>query len=550
MTVENYGNWIDGKEKVINETSESLRNLELQISSNMTNNESKDYKETLDHKILQISNLLWIDENIAREYLNIVNKVNMSWNDIIDKSSKDELWFDGIEQEISYNRWYIIFYIKKYAPNKFREISITLLNFFTYLDYQEMKEEDIYRMKRVISSIRSYWDSTYEYIKFCSPFDGSYIKKWVSHMQGKNFWETIDQMIQREEETRKSKKKFSGSLTTQDLIEYFQGELWNISMMNQYLENFTDQQESINLFSFIKENPQKLENLWWKLIKSINLDMNSWINFAFRWIIQMVKSRPDLNFPDLKQWATHEEKQEWKQQREMIIKEYESMLRNFIGKDKVEKQWGTFDKIFFTMSHDPKDDQFMPDRARAQQFWDKISDYSVDRDKITDDNNREASSRMLSDIEQYSKEHPNENILVCVNHHGQPNWSSWNWREKEDRIRLANISPNIKIRTIRCYFWDAYENDVIYNHLSPISWFSNITPAWSNLTEIISEASSKNLWFHEMEIYTRLNYPVSVTPLTEKMEYINNETWNNTIWNIWLAQNSFDWDKADPIHNA
>ena len=41
-----------------------------------------------------------------------------------------------------------------------------------------------------------------------------------------------------------------------------------------------------------------------------------------------------------------------------------------------------------------------------------------------------------------------------------------------------------------------------------------------------------------MEIYTRLNYPISVTPLTESMEYINWNTWKSEIWKIGLAQNN------------
>jgi hypothetical protein len=75
-------------------------------------------------------------------------------------------------------------------------------------------------------------------------------------------------------------------------------------------------------------------------------------------------------------------------------------------------------------------------------------------DRIYDEKYRRENHeiKMISDIENYVREHPTEKILVCINQHGSPDGSSGNSRTKEDWIRLANISPNVKIRSIRCYF--------------------------------------------------------------------------------------------------
>ena len=336
-------------------------------------------------------------------------------------------------------------------------------------------------------------------------------------------------------------------------------------MLTQYFENFGSEPESTNLFSFLKENPQTLENLWWKEIKSINLSIDSWINFAFRGIIEMVKSRPDIEFPHLNENATELEKNKRSQQWKRIIKEYESMLRDYIAKDKQENREGmknTFDRIFistsqWTMWSNGKDEDFMPSKQFVQQFsWSEVVDYSDDDEqyskKVDDRLHLEKFRRenheikMISDIENYVREHPTEKILVCINHHGISDGSSGNWRTKEDWIRLANISPNVKIRSIRCYFWTAFPNKEIYGQQSSLSWFSNNTPADSASCEIMSEASNKNLWFHEMEIYTRLNYPISVSPLTETMEYTDWNTWKIEMRNIWLARN--DESNWDNIH--
>jgi hypothetical protein len=142
---------------------------------------------------------------------------------------------------------------------------------------------------------------------------------------------------------------------------------------------------------------------------------------------------------------------------------------------------------------------------------------------------------MIKDIEEYVLSHPNEKILVCVEDHWNPDWSSWNGWSKEDWIKLANISPNIKIWSIRCLFWTAYENKDIYNNKSAVSWFSNKSITAAEVSRVINYALEKGVWFNEMELMTRMYYNYSVTPLTENMTYQNWETWEQEIRNIWLA---------------
>lgn len=598
ITEENTGEWMDentgewmGKDKEIaalKDVFPFLKRLNENITAEnddieaedeaglgtvTSENENKGFEEPeieIDD-LVDFSDYCWIDMGLINEFINIIKKSDKIPN-VLDEDLKKELWFESVESEISFSKWCIFFYIKKYCPNKYKEI----LPFMSKI-FEGAEDVNYGVVKRVIWSIKFYWDSAYEYLRFCLPFDGSYLKEWVSHLHGKYFWETLDGMKQRyEKEMSKNldsdeKDGFSGLMAlmkenshdekedtsskidlrikeTQDMFE-------NIGMLNQYFENFAQEPEAPNLFSFIKENPQKLNNLWWKEIKTIDLSLNSWINFAFRWILEMVKSRPDIDFPHLNENASESEKIEWKHQWEKIIREYETMLRNYIAKDKSKEKEKTFDKVFFSLSawslwffSGDKDSDYMPPKNWVQQFsWNEVLDYS-DSDNYSEweeEKEKKKEIKMISDIEEYAKEHPDEKILVCVEHHGGSSWSSSNWWNKEDWIRLANISPNIKVWSIRCYFWAAYSNKDIYNYQSSLSWFSNSTSTAFSVIEPISEAWNKNLWFHEMEIYTRLIYPVSVAPLTENMEYKNRKTWKDEILKIGLAEN--DNQKADDL---
>lgn len=526
------------------------------------NKQEIDYESYIKNELIEKSDSLWIKEEIVFEYLNFIRrfgKIEESLND----NQKISLWLHKVESKtirLWHELWCLMFCIQKLCPIHYEKFQQLLINIITNDD------TIIYQygiLKKFIISIESYWDSAYEYLNFCSAFEGSYTKNWVSNMHNKFFWETLEEMKQRKtEETYRKLQDLTYSDKHEENIDETifktQHTLEGVSTFVQYFENFAIEPESVNLFSFLKENPQTLDNLWWKEINTINLSLDSWINFAFRGIIEMVKSRPDIDFPHLKENASEEDKQQRNQQREKIIKEYENMLRNYIAKDKQENSEGhekTFDKIFFTLSQwdiwlsNNKDANYMPSKSWAQQFSSNdVVDYSNIEDEYVNED-KSGEIKLISDVEKYVQQYPDAKILICINQHGYLDWSSGNWWSKEDRERLANLSPNIKIWSIRCYFWAAYNNKDIYDYQASVSWFSNNTPTLVTVCEIISDASSKNLWFHEMEIYTRLNYPVTVAPLTESMEYIDWNTWEKKIWKIWLAQNN-NWENTDFNNHA
>jgi hypothetical protein len=49
--------------------------------------------------------------------------------------------------------------------------------------------------------------------------------------------------------------------------------------------------------------------------------------------MEMVKSRPDINFPHISENSTESEKRKRENDWQKIIKEYEQTLRNYIAKD-------------------------------------------------------------------------------------------------------------------------------------------------------------------------------------------------------------------------
>jgi hypothetical protein len=134
-------------------------------------------------------------------------------------------------------------------------------------------------------------------------------------------------------------------------------------------------------------------------------------------------------------------------------------------------------------------------------------------------------------------ENPNDKILVCINEHWSSDWSSANTMMKEDWLNLANLSENINIWSIRCYFWSAFETEQVADLKSSVSWYSKNTPALGPVVKSIDEAAKLGLWYHEMEIYSRLKYLTTVTPLSESMSYTNWNTWETEIGKVWLAQN-------------
>jgi hypothetical protein len=220
--------------------------------------------------------------------------------------------------------------------------------------------------------------------------------------------------------------------------------------------------------------------------------------------------------------------------------------------DRIEKPIDkTFDKVFCIS---PKWDSVIADyhisNDAIQLFTSNpVSDYSYER--VGDEKKDKESANIkwkefIDDLREYLNNNPNDKILVCISEHWEADWSSRNDWSKDDWLKLANMSPNLKIWSIRCFFWTAFEQEEIVNLKSSVSWYSNNSPTWWPVTMVINDAAKLGLWYHEMEIYSRLKYLTSVSPLTESLSYTDWNTWKTEIWKIWLAQNNSSIE--GPVH--
>lgn len=516
-----------------NENERLLTKLQGCTTDILEQNLEGSLKEDFELNIMLKASEFWISQEITNEYIKLIKENFPDWID-----NKKMIW-EKIGMEVFWNPYFweffqikdsfLIFSLMKEYPEDYNNLINSLFEIIWWAfsertwginpnintDHKDLESyiTDYYRL------IKKYWTKNiFDYIKYCKPNASSYTRKW-SIIMGKTIYEW-------------------GT----DFREW-------MSTTIQFFEIFWDEPEAWNLFNYLKNNPQKLENLWWKELKTIDLNTKNSINFCFRWILEMVKSRPDINPPHLKEQPTEEEKKQWENDWNHIIREYENMLRDYIAKDfENNSENKTFSKIFFTS---PINDWVLEDynvsKDKIQNFSEnQVIDYSYKVDKKdceniilekweTEEEIKEKQKKMIKDIEEYVLSHPNEKILVCVEDHWNPDWSSWNGWSKEDWIKLANISPNIKIWSIRCLFWTAYENKDIYNNKSAVSWFSNKSITAAEVSRVINYALEKGVWFNEMELMTRMYYNYSVTPLTENMTYQNWETWEQEIRNIWLA---------------
>lgn len=539
-------------EKLPYDIDEELKSLKDSIEQNHDTNKdtTKEYNDFSKYVSSNFMGVIWISQIPEKVWSNFILKFRnfYNWEKILDyeRNNVDSNLISNIFWNLQSETKNIIksnldlaflFYIKEICPKNYEEIFVYFKSIYEWIgeeSYSVYALRDPNTYYDIIKFIKKHKDESLKYFKFCSCYNWTHMKKTISSLWIKD-----------------------------NLIVFFEKYAASLN----FWETFVEEEESANLFNYLSLNPIKLTDLEWNIIKEIDLDINKWINFCFRGIIEMVKSRPDINFPHLNENASESEKIEWAQQWEKIIKEYENMLRNYISKDfEVNDDWKkiqkpknkTFDKIFYTRPYwDDIIDDYHTDTATLNEFTqNEISEYSFNVDpnqseeyyEKTGAENKEAkevSNQFLSDIESYVKNHPNEKILVCIDQHGRLDGSSRNGRKKEDWIKLANISSNVKIWSIRCFFWMAYDNENIYNHKSSLSWFSNKTVTTGYISNIINDANEKGLWFHEMEIYARLNYSFSATPLTESMKYTNRNTWETEIWKIGLAQNDNQNNNSD-----
>lgn len=502
MTIENPDNEIDylSYEREVN-------NLKRGVESGFNEDNLKAFAERT----------IWIPESYTIDYINTLKGFYKSNRipDVMDNAFKDKLWFKSGKLKnlkLSHSAWLTLFYIKKRCPNNFEKIAELLINNNVFKAYvidnstkriQNCEEwciitggQDFYSIKHIVNFIGNYGDSSYDCLKFCLSFYESWMLTNVS------------------EDSKKAFEHFGGAI--------------------QFFENFIQRpKDSMNLFAFLKENPQRLENLWWKLKDmKIDLDVNKWINFAFRGIIQMIKSK-HLTPPDLGKLG----KNAWKKKREEIIQKYGDMLRDYIAEDD-----RPFDTIFFSAQlWDRIIDNFPVKKEHIESFWKywcEVFDYSQKNSKYIIDSPSEdlpkwenEKEKMIRDIKNYVERNRDKKVLICIEYHGNPDWSSENWWTKEDWEKLATdissivTSSNVKIWSNRCFFGKSFNN--IYNLTYPVSWFSNSSATHSAVWEVMASGIKQWLWFNELEIYTRLNYPFSAAPLT--MRY------DGKI--VWIAQN-------------
>ena len=540
--------WIDNSKT--DEIDKELSNLKEEI-----------FRES---EVQSFAKKYWISEEISNEYYRILKDYfwnnNIDWNKSIDLTLCEKLFWDVDDELDKYQGLDIsnalnFFNFKKKYPDRYK----SLIQYYVEL-YQSFFDEwwtfnnstnhNINNEKEFNEKffwlVDKLWDNIVSYLQYCEPRKWTYIRNSVPIVQDLNERDYL---------------RHENELIASDSQAIR-------SMAIHFFDIFENEPEAWNLFNFLYSNPQKLENLWWKELKSIDLDISKWINFCFKGIMEMVKSRPDVNFPHLSKNPTETERLKRENDWNRIIKEYEQMIRNYITRD-FNPDWTekerkrTFGKVFFS-SIDWDSTMNIWDNILPRSAWflseneESIYIHKVDNsdtesdisDEIVDNETiiRKRHHEMLTEIEKYASEHPDEKILVCIAQHWYPDWSSSNLWTKEDWIRLANISSNIKIWSIRCFFWTAFENKDIYNHKSSVSWFSNESVTSGYISNAINYAYSKWVWFHEMEILARMNYNYSVTSLTESMEYTNWDTWETEIWKIWLAQNN-EWQSDNYDNN-
>jgi len=545
-----------------------------------------------ENNLRKYSEFLAIPSEVADEFLSEIEKqwkekllsqriddetlVNIFWSEVLNVRNDPAFW-EFLQWDIKF--FVILYYLKKLSPERYSEYMQPIYQILLWFwEAPDMVNKNIkttsQALEIIYSFIKNNWDEALSYLSYCSPSEWTYLKTSTVPMVDNAVNEMVEMKRSRIQNDLMNEKiawwtpeaRSDGwdaeqvevdpwqilSQFAEDTRRTYQWIYEWIWSAIQFFETFIDEPEWKNLFDYLKDHPQKLSNLWWKEIKEIDLNTEKWVNFCFHWIISMVRSRPDIDFPHLPENPTQEDRESWSNQWWKIIKEYENVLRNYISLDfttnenweKVEKpREQTFDKIFYIAQNwDFTIDQY---KISKDVLWwlttNEVSDFSYqysDNDEVRKSNAYAVIDEFADELRDYMAKNPDKKILICINDHWNPDGSSENEMKKEEWLALANMSENINIWSIRCFFWTAYEKDQITQNQSSVSWFSNNSPTLWPVTLVIDEANKKNLWYHEMEIYTRLNYISSVSPLTESLPYTNWNTWEAEVWKIWIAQNN------------
>ncbi len=347
--------------------------------------------------------------------------------------------------------------------------------------------------------------------------------------------------------------------------------LWDAE---KYYDEIFSEPWAHDLFLFLDENPQKLENLWGKVITEILLttDKEYWWFHRFRGVLQMIKSREDILLPkEIWPQSTKKEKTQRKKDREKIIKEYESFLKYILSLD---KKWDkNFDATFIAVASqnynkktEKKEWDEMIETYTWGQDWNgsfqwvkegllpsleklttgKVYDFSDDYNEDGTVKEGETSLHLIEAVKEYSQKHPEEKILIYLWYHWWTSWISWPFT-KEDLLELANISSNIHIIMDTCNFGYMFNNipgteNYINNIQASISWNSNKHDWYSSSSKtFVDVLSMLDIWIHEAELLVRMLYTEALAPLTQKREYINRITWEKETKNIWVAMKEDNW---------
>ena len=533
--------------KKLSKDAESLSNDEL--SNNIENNmESVLDPAEKDFKLL--GEYFAVPSDIVDEFL---SKIKWTWKELLLASNLNDdqlnsLFWSDISTLKKYPmfQWEIKFYIplyylKKLCPDNYVEIMDSMIHII--MGFEEMVWDEWNLINAKVKNREESFKHLYRFVEKNWSASASMLDYFVAHdwtYLKKSTYPIVKAMFLNDKDTNVDKQNYC--------YNYYES-LWSAI---QFYESFIIEPEWVNLFEYLKSTPTKLSNLWWKIVNEIDLNTDKWINFCFHWILSMVKSRPDISFPVYKHNMSENELNEWKQLWNNIIKEYENVLREYILQDfNISENWDriekpidkTFDKVYcISPKWDPVIVDYYISNDTIQSFTSNpVSDYSYER--VGDEKKDKESANIkwkefIDDLRGYLVNHPNDKILVCISEHWEADWSSRNDWSKDDWLKLANMSPNLKIWSIRCFFWTAFEQEEITNLKSSVSWYSNNSPTWWPVTLVINDAAKLGLWYHEMEIYSRLKYLTSVSPLTESLSYTDWNTWKTEIWKIWLAQNN------------
>ena len=334
-----------------------LRYISYNLDDNL-NNWKKYMKINKRTQLIESFNKYWITFSDINTFLgndktenDVFNILENALNDSIDEFSKKQIFWDYADkiEPISFISWIKWFKIKKRIGNtmfnEYLNIFINKLNRYNWnkngLKTNFFNDE---LPDFLLSSSRPLtYDNLENYINCVNKgghFDTFYTieEQEILIYYNIDFW-TIKNNNRKESTAKKyinKLKEYKKIWITKNIIAtLFHDYSPNIYEIVEYIEDlFSLKEEWISLFYFLFSHPEtKLQNLWGKEINEIPLNVNE-INFCFRGILEMIKSKWGINVISYP-WddADLNKINEWENSRTIILKEYENLLRDYISLD-------------------------------------------------------------------------------------------------------------------------------------------------------------------------------------------------------------------------